>query len=31
MQKRAQRGSREKLLAVLDKAPDLEPDESDKL
>ena len=31
LQKRAKRGSREKLLAVLDKAPDLEPDESDKL
>jgi hypothetical protein len=31
LQKRAKRGSREKLLAVLAKAPDLEPDESDKL
>ena len=31
LQKRAKRGSREKLLAVLDKAPDLEPDESEKL
>jgi uncharacterized protein (DUF1778 family) len=31
LQKRTKRGSREKLLAVLDKAPDLEPDESDKL
>jgi hypothetical protein len=31
LQKRSKRGSREKLLAVLAKAPDLEPDESDKL
>jgi uncharacterized protein (DUF1778 family) len=31
LQKRTKRGSREKLLAVLDNAPDLEPDESDKL
>lgn len=28
---RAQRGSREKLLAVLERAPDVEPDEYDKL
>ena len=31
LQQRAQRGSREKLLAVLAKAPDVEPDEADKL
>ena len=31
LQKRARRGSREKLLAILDKAPDVEPEESDKL
>jgi len=29
--KRAERGSREKLLAVLDKAPDVEPEAYDKL
>ncbi len=28
---RAKRGSREKLLAVLDKAPDVEPEEYDRL
>jgi hypothetical protein len=28
---RAKRGSREKLLAVLSKAPDVEPEEHDKL
>jgi hypothetical protein len=31
LQQRAQRGSREKLLAVLAKAPDVEPEEADKL
>ncbi len=31
LEKRAQRGSREKLLAVLDKVPDVEPEEHDKL
>lgn len=31
LQKRAKRGSREKLLAVLAKAPDVEPREVDKL
>lgn len=31
LQQRAQRGSREKLLAVLAKAPDIEPEEADKL
>ena len=31
LEKRAARGSREKLLAVLAKAPDLEPEEYDKL
>lgn len=31
LEKRAKRGNREKLLAVLDKAPDIEPDESDRL
>jgi hypothetical protein len=29
--KRAERGSREKLLAVLAKAPDVEPEEQDRL
>jgi hypothetical protein len=29
--KRAERGSREKLLAVLAKAPDVEPEEYDRL
>jgi hypothetical protein len=29
--KRAERGSREKLLAVLTKAPDVEPEEHDRL
>jgi len=31
MGKRAKRGSREKLLAVLAKAPDVEPEEYDRL
>lgn len=31
LQQRASRGSREKFLAVLDKAPDIEPEESDRL
>lgn len=31
MQERAKRGSREKLLAVLAKAPDVEPEEIDKM
>jgi HicB family len=31
LQQRAQRGSREKLLAVLAKAPDVEPAAADKL
>jgi hypothetical protein len=31
LQKRAQRGSRAKLLAVLAKAPDIEPEDIDKL
>lgn len=31
LEKRAQRGSREKLLEMLNKAPDAEPEESDKL
>jgi 16S rRNA U516 pseudouridylate synthase RsuA-like enzyme len=31
LEKRASRGSRKKLLAILNKAPDVEPDESDKL
>ena len=31
LQKRAKRGSRQKLLAVLNKAPNIEPEESDKL
>ena len=31
LQQRAMRGSREKLLAVLAKAPDVEPEEADKL
>jgi uncharacterized protein (DUF1778 family) len=31
LEKRAKRGSREKLLAILNKAPDIEPEESDKL
>lgn len=31
MQERAKRGSREKLLAVLAKAPDVEPEEIDKI
>jgi len=30
LQQRAKRGSREKLLAVLAKAPDVEPEEADK-
>jgi hypothetical protein len=31
LEKRAKRGSREKLLAVLSKVPDVEPDEFDRL
>lgn len=31
LQQRSQRGSREKLLAVLAKAPDVEPEEADRL
>lgn len=31
LEERAKRGSREKLLAVLAKAPDVEPEEYDKL
>ncbi len=31
LQERAKRGSREKLLAVLAKAPDVEPEERDRL
>lgn len=31
LQQRATRGSREKLLAILAKAPDVEPEEADKL
>lgn len=31
LEERAKRGSREKLLAVLAKAPDVEPDEEDRL
>ena len=31
LQKRARRGSREKLLAILNTAPDVEPEEPDKL
>jgi uncharacterized protein (DUF1778 family) len=31
LEKRAERGSREKLLAILDKAPDVEPDEFDRI
>ncbi len=31
LEKRAQRGSREKLLAVLGKAPNVEPEEYDRL
>ncbi len=31
LRERAQRGSREKLLAVLSKAPDVEPEERDRL
>ncbi len=31
LKKRAARGSREKLLAVLAKAPDVEPEEHDKI
>jgi len=31
LQKRAKRGNREKLLAILNNAPDIEPDESDRL
>ncbi len=31
LKKRAEGGSREKLLAILNKVPDVEPDESDRL
>ncbi len=31
LEKRAERGSREKFLAILDKAPDVEPDEFDRI
>jgi len=31
LEKRAKRGSREKFLEILRKAPDVEPEESDKL
>ncbi len=31
LEKRATRGGREKLLEILSKAPDVEPEESDKL
>ncbi len=31
LNQRAKGGSREKLLAILNKAPDVEPDESDRL
>jgi len=31
LERRAKRGSREKLLAILNKAPDVESEESDKL
>jgi len=31
LEKRAKRGSREKLLAILNRAPAIEPEESDKL
>jgi len=31
LQERAKRGSREKLLAVLAKAPDVEPEKADKI
>ncbi len=31
LEKGARRGGREKLLAILNKAPDIEPDDSDKL
>lgn len=31
LEERAKRGSREKLLRVLDKAPDVEPEEHDRL
>jgi uncharacterized protein (DUF1778 family) len=31
LEKRAKRGSREKLLAILDKVPDVEPEEFDRL
>lgn len=31
LQQRAKRGTRDKLLAVLAKAPDVEPEEADKL
>lgn len=31
LEERAKRGSREKLLAVLEKAPDIEPEDEDRL
>lgn len=31
LEQRAQRGSREKLRAVLDKAPDVEPEDADRI
>jgi len=31
LEKRARHGSREKLLAILNKAPDVEPEESNRL
>ncbi len=31
LEKRAKRGSREQFLEILSKAPDVEPEESDKL
>jgi len=31
LEKRAKRGSREKLLAILNKAPDVEPEQADKI
>ena len=31
LEKRAERGNREKLLAILNKAPDVEPEEFDRI
>ncbi|MCB0012829.1 MAG: toxin-antitoxin system HicB family antitoxin [Anaerolineales bacterium] len=31
LEERARRGSREQLLAILDKAPDVEPEDNDRL